>query len=184
MISSIACRDFAILSPLPLPRFYFFRAPFYFAPLPTIWTPGTGKSMSSMAKLKDGRSCFITRWRVFYKCVQLVQGEIMLISITITLLLNLEKNISYVFLFLRNFQISFPSVFTVTLFCFREKSGEKTLQLTSINFVYMRLPDLRRIARIAMARCTWEAKFEAIQRHYIKIYQSNFLLCYIKFIPL
>ena len=24
----------------------------------------------------DGRSCFITRWRVFYKCVQLVQGEI------------------------------------------------------------------------------------------------------------
>ena len=47
----------------------------------------------------------------------------------------------------------------------------------------MRLPDLRRIARIAMARCTREAKFEAIQRHYIKIYQSNFLLCYIKNYP-
>ena len=40
------------------------------------------------------------------------------------------------------------------------------------------------IARIAMARCTREAKFEAVQRHYIEIYQSNFLLCYIKFIPL
>ena len=48
----------------------------------------------------------------------------------------------------------------------------------------MRLPDLRRIARIAVARCTREVKSEAVQRHYIKIYQSNFLLCYIKFIPL
>ena len=48
----------------------------------------------------------------------------------------------------------------------------------------MPLPDLRRITRIAMARCTREAKFEAVERHYIKIYQSNFLLCYIKFIPL
>ena len=48
----------------------------------------------------------------------------------------------------------------------------------------MRLPDLRRIARIAMARCTRKAKFEAVQRHYIKIYQSFFLLCDIKFIPL
>ena len=48
----------------------------------------------------------------------------------------------------------------------------------------MRLPDLRRIARIAMARCTREAKFEAVQRRYIKIYQSDILLCYIKFIAL
>ena len=40
----------------------------------------------------------------------------------------------------------------------------------------MRLPDLRRIARIAMARCTREAKFEAVQRHYIKIYQSLFFV--------
>ena len=48
----------------------------------------------------------------------------------------------------------------------------------------MRLPDLRRIARIAMARFTREAKFEAVQRHYIKIYQSHFLLCYVKFVPL
>ena len=30
----------------------------------------------------------------------------------------------------------------------------------------MRLPDLWRIARIAMALCTREAKFEAVQRHY------------------
>ena len=70
------------------------------------------------------------------------------------------------------------------MFCFTEKNGEKTLQLASINFVYMQLPDLRRIARIAMARCTREAWFEAVQRHYIKIYQSNFWLCYIKSIPL
>ena len=39
----------------------------------------------------------------------------------------------------------------------------------------MRLPDLRLIARIAMARCTREAKFEAVQRHYIEIYQSVML---------
>ena len=140
--------------------------------------------MSSMAKLKDSRSCFITRLRVFYKCVQLVQGEITLISITIILLFNFEKNISYVFLFLRNFKIVSSQILLFTLFCFREKNREKTLQLTSINFAYMRLPDLRRIARIAMARCTREAKFEAVQRHYINIYQSNFLLCYVKFIPL
>ena len=48
----------------------------------------------------------------------------------------------------------------------------------------MRLPHLQRIARIAMASCTREAKFEEVQRHYINIYQSNFLLCYKKFIPL
>ena len=48
----------------------------------------------------------------------------------------------------------------------------------------MRLPDLRRIARIAMARCFREAKFEEEQRHYIQIYPANFLLCYAKFIPL
>ena len=113
-----------------------------------------------------------------------MQGEIMLISITIILLFNFEKNISYVFLFLRNFKISFPSVLLFTLFCFREKNGEKTLQLTSINFVYMRLTDLRRIARIAMARCFREAMFEVVQRHYIKIYQASFFLCYVKFIPL
>ena len=113
-----------------------------------------------------------------------MQGEIMLISITIILLFNFEKNISYVFLFLQNFKISFPSVLLFTLFCFRVKNGEKTLQLTSINFVNMRLPDLRSIARIAMARCIREAKFEAVQRQYIKTYQSSFLLRYIKFIPL
>ena len=30
----------------------------------------------------------------------------------------------------------------------------------------MWLPDLQRSARIAMALCTREAKFEAVQRHY------------------
>ena len=131
------------------------------------------------------RSCFITRWRVFCKCVQLVQGEIMLILITIILLFNFEKNISHVFLFhFETPKLVSPQFLLFTLFCFRERNGEKTLKPTSINFVYMRLSDLRRIARIAMARCTREAKFEAVQRHYIKIYQSNFLLCYTKFIPL
>ena len=47
----------------------------------------------------------------------------------------------------------------------------------------MRLPEVRRIERMAMARCTREAKFEGVQRHYIKIYQSNFLLCYKKIYP-
>ena len=40
----------------------------------------------------------------------------------------------------------------------------------------MRFPDLQRIVRIAMARCTREAKFEEVQRHYINIYQSNFFV--------
>ena len=48
----------------------------------------------------------------------------------------------------------------------------------------MRFADLQRIARIAMSRCKREAKFEEVQRHYINIYQSIFLLSYIKFIPL
>ena len=47
----------------------------------------------------------------------------------------------------------------------------------------MRLPDLRRIARIAMARCSRKEMFEVVQRHYIKRYQGNFL-CYVKFISL
>ena len=140
--------------------------------------------MSSMAKLKDSRSCFITRWRVFYKCVQLVQGEIMLISITIILLFNFGKKTSHTsFCFFETSKLVSSQILLITLFCFREKNGEKTLQLTSINFVYMRLTDLQRIARIAMARCTRKAKFEEVQRHYINIYQSNFLLCYTKFIP-
>ena len=40
----------------------------------------------------------------------------------------------------------------------------------------MRLSDLRRIARIASR----EPMFEVVQRHYIKICQANFLLCYVK----
>ena len=114
-----------------------------------------------------------------------MQGEIMLISITIILRFNFEKNISYVFLFLRNFKISFPSEFYFLLcFVLERKTEKKNLQLTSINFVYVLLADLRRIARIAMARWTREAKIEVVQHHYIQIYSDNFLLCYIKFIPL
>ena len=69
-----------------------------------------------------------------------MQGEIMLISITIVLLFNFEKNILYVFLFSSKRQISFPSVFTVNLVLER-KTEKKTLQVTSINFVYTWLPD-------------------------------------------
>ena len=114
-----------------------------------------------------------------------MQGQIMLILITIILLFNFEKNIPHVFLFqFETSKLVSPQFLLFILFCFRERNGEKTLKLTSINFVYMRLPALRRVARIAMARCTRESKFEAVQRHYIEIYQSNFLLCYTKFIPL
>ena len=80
----------------------------------------------------------------------------------------------------------FPLSFYCSLcFVLERKTDKKTLQLTSINFVYMRrLPDLPPIARIAMVGCTREAKFEEVQRHYIQIYPAIFLLCYTKFIPL
>ena len=108
----------------------------------------------------------------------------MLISITIILLFNFEKTSHTSFCFFETSKLVSPQFLLFPLFCFREKNGEKTLQLTSTNFVYMRLPDLQRVARIAMARYTREAKFEEVQRHYINIYQSNFLLCFMKFIPL
>ena len=113
-----------------------------------------------------------------------MQGEIMLFQSPTSLFLILKKTFHTSFCFFKTSKLVSPQFLLFTFFCFREKNGEKTLQLTSINFVYMRLPDLRRIARIAMGRCTGEAKFEAVQPHYIKIYQSNFLLCYTKFIPL
>ena len=87
------------------------------------------------------------------------------------------------FCFFETSKLVSPQFLLFTLFCFREKNGEKTLQLTSINFVYIRLPDLQRIARIAMARCTREAKFEEVQRHYINIYQSNFFVMLCKIYP-
>ena len=100
------------------------------------------------------------------------------------MLIILKKTSHTSFCFFETSKLVSPQFLLFTLFCFTEKNGEKTLQLTSINFVYMRLPDLRRIARIVMARCTREAKFKAVQRHYLEIYQSNFLLSYLKFIPL
>ena len=98
--------------------------------------------------------------------------------------LILKKTSHTSFCFFETSKLVSSQFLLFTLFCFRETNGEKTLKVTSINFVYMRLPNLRRIGRIAMALCTREAKFEAAQRHYIKIYQSNFLLCYTKCIPL
>ena len=47
----------------------------------------------------------------------------------------------------------------------------------------MRLPDLRRIARIAMARCSREAKFEDVQRQYIQIYPAKFFVMLHKIYP-
>ena len=136
-----------------------------------------------MAKIKDSRSCFRTRWRIFYKCMQLVQGEIMLILITIILLLNFKKNISYVFLFLRNFKISFPSVFTVYLALFWREKRRQNLT-TNLNKVCLHAVAGFATHCAAMSRCSREAKFEEVQRHYTNIYQSNFLLSYVKFIPL
>jgi len=78
----------------------------------------------------------------------------MLISITITILFNFDKT-SHVFLFLKkNFKISCTSVFTVYFVEIKKKNVVKTFHLTFNKFVYMRLPDLRRIARITMALCT------------------------------
>ena len=98
--------------------------------------------------------------------------------------LILKKTSHTSFCFFETSKLVSSQFLLFTLFCFRETNGEKTLKVTSINFVYMRLPNLRRIGRIAMALCSREAKFEAAQRHYIKIYQSNFLLCYTKCILL
>ena len=47
----------------------------------------------------------------------------------------------------------------------------------------MRLPDLQRIVRIAMALCTRGPKFEEVQRHYINIYQSKFFVMLYKIYP-
>ena len=120
--------------------------------------------------------------RCIYKWVQLVQGEIMLISITIILLFNFEKkNMSYVFLSLRTCKICFPSVFTIYVVLFYREKRRKNL---ATNFNKFCLHAVAGFAtQCANPRCTREAKFEAVQRHYIKIYQSGFLLCYIKFIP-
>ena len=70
--------------------------------------------MSSMVKLKDSR------------CVQLLQGVIMLMSITTILLFNFETNISYVFLFLRNFKISPLSVYCLLCFVLERKTEKQT----------------------------------------------------------
>ena len=150
--------------------------------------------MSSMEKLKDSRSCFITRWRVFYKCVQLVQGEIMLISTWMYdfnhhhpfHVLILKKTSHTSFCFFETSKLVSPQFLLFTLFCFREKNREKN-PATNLNKFYLHAVAgfaTHCIVRIAMARCTREAKFEAVRRHYIKIYQSNFLLCYIKFLRL
>ena len=50
----------------------------------------------------------------------------------------------------------------------------------------MRWPDLQRIALIAIRadKGLRPRVFEVVQRHYIEIYQANFLLCYVRFIPL
>ena len=69
--------------------------------------------------------------------MQLVQGVVMLMSITIILRFNFgkeKKNISYVFLFLCNFKVSFHSVLLFNLFCFREKNGGKNLTINLNKF--------------------------------------------------
>ena len=40
-----------------------------------------------------------------------------------------------------------------------------------------------RIARAAMARCTQEAKFEVVQRHYIQVYPAIFFVMLYQIYP-
>ena len=82
-----------------------------------------------------------------------MQGEIMLISITIILLLNFKKNISYVFLFLRNFKISFPSVFTVYLALFWREKRRQNLT-TNLNKFCLHAVAGFATHCAAMSRCT------------------------------
>ena len=67
-----------------------------------------------------------------YKCVQLVQGEIMLISITITFFLILKKTSQTSFFFFETSKLVSPQFFLFTLFCFREKKRRKNLT-TNLN---------------------------------------------------
>ena len=131
--------------------------------------------MSSMAKLKDSR-CFITRWLVFYKCVQLVQGLLRSFQSPSSFFLILKKNISYVFLFLRNFKISFPSVFTVYFGLFLTEKRRKNLTINLNKFLLTSGGGICDALRESpgRSRCTWEAMYEVVQRHHIKIYQASF----------
>ena len=119
----------------------------------------TRRKMLSMAKLNDSRWFFITRLR-YYKCVH-AQGVIMLISISITIILlfNFEKNYSYVFMFLQNFKISFPSVLTVYFVLFFRENGEKTL---TINLNKFCLHAVAGFARVSVRRgpdsCGWRMR--------------------------
>ena len=101
---------------------------------------------------------------------------ITLISITIILFNFEKKKISYVFLFLRNFKISFPSVFTVYFGLFLREKGRKNLTINLNNFLLTRGGGICDALRESpwRARCTWEAMYEVVQRHHIKIYQASF----------
>ena len=85
-----------------------------------------------MAKLKDSRWFFITRWRMYFINACSVQRVIMLISITI-ILFNFETNISYVFLLLRNFKISPLSVYCLLCFVLQRKTEKKSLITINLN---------------------------------------------------
>ena len=56
-----------------------------------------------------------------------MQGEIMLISITIILPFILKKTSHMSFCFFDISKLVFPQFLLFTLFCFGEKKGEKTL---------------------------------------------------------
>ena len=55
---------------------------------------------------------------------------------------------------------------------------KKPYNSLSINFVYMQLPDLRHIARIAMVRCTRGAKFEVVYNATIPKH-IKLIFCYV-----
>ena len=81
------------------------------------------------------------------------------------------------FWFFETSKLVSPQFLLFTLFCFRENKGEKTLQPTSIFFFYMRLPDLRPIARIAKAVAPEKQslkQYNATISNYI-----NLIFCYV-----
>ena len=72
---------------------------------------------------------------VFYKCVQLVQGVIMLISITIIIFFNFEKKTSRTsFCFFGTSKLVSTQCLLFTLFYFTEKNGEKKLRINFNKF--------------------------------------------------
>ena len=137
-----------------------------------------------MAKLKDSR-CFITRWLVFCKCVQLVQSLLRSFQSPSSFFLILKKKIHTSFCFLGTSKLISLQFLLFTLVCFWEKNGGKNLTINLNKFLLTSGGEICDALRESpwRARCTWEATYEVVQRHHIKIYWASFFLSHVKFIP-